>query len=57
MQNFKPYFLKENKKNISKYYLPKILPDMLSINPFMPSGLFYLNSLDRSIAYIRGESG
>ena len=53
MQNFKPYFLKENKKNISKYHLLKFLPDMLSINPFMPSGLFYHNSLDRSIAYIR----
>ena len=24
------------------------------INPFMPNGLFYLNSLDRSISYIRG---
>ena len=23
-------------------------------NPFMPSGLFYLYSLDRSIFYIRG---
>ena len=23
-------------------------------NPFMPSGLFYLDSLDRSISYIRG---
>ena len=26
------------------------------INPFMPMGLFYLNSLDRSISYI-GVSG
>ena len=24
-----------------------------SLNPFMPSGLFYLNSLDRSISNIR----
>ena len=24
-----------------------------STNPFMPSGLFYLTSLDRSISYIR----
>ena len=24
------------------------------INPFMPNRLFYLNSLDRSISYIRG---
>ena len=24
------------------------------VNPFMPSGLFYHNSLDRSISYIRG---
>ena len=27
---------------------------MYRINPFMPSGLFYLKSLDRSICYIRG---
>ena len=25
-----------------------------TLNPFMPSGLFYLKSLDRSISYIRG---
>ena len=25
-----------------------------SYNPCMPSGLFYLNSLDRSVSYIRG---
>ena len=24
------------------------------LNPFMPSGLFYLKSLDRSISYVRG---
>ena len=29
---------------------------MISLNPFMPSGLFYLNSLDRFISYI-GVSG
>ena len=26
---------------------------MLMVNPFMPSGLFYLSSLDRFISYIR----
>ena len=25
-----------------------------SLNPFTPSGLFYLKSLDKSISYIRG---
>ena len=25
-----------------------------TINPFIPSGLFYLTSLDKSISYIRG---
>ena len=26
---------------------------VITLNPFMPSGLFYHNSLDRSISYIR----
>ena len=28
--------------------------DLLKFNPFMPSGLFYHNSLDRSLSNIRG---
>ena len=32
------------------------IPNISSpLNPFMPSGLFYLNSLDRSISYIKGS--
>ena len=44
---------RENKKNISKSLL-KIWSNMLSINPFMPSGFFYLNSLDQSSSSFKG---
>ena len=34
-------------------YTLKLIHEQNWINPFMPSGLFYINSLDRSISYIR----
>ena len=30
------------------------LTELLPLNPFIPSGFFYFNSLDRFIFYIRG---
>ena len=37
--------------SINKYWDPVCIHE---VNSFMPCGLFYLNSLDRSITYIRG---
>ena len=50
------YFLVENYEKY-QYLLAErnaLSGAMSSIYPFMPSGFFYLNSLDRSISYIRG---
>ena len=39
---------------ITMYFIFRtIIIIIIIIKPFMPSGLFYLNSLDRPISYIR----
>ena len=38
---------------ITMYFIFGTIIIIIIIKPFMPSGLFYLNSLDRPISYIR----
>ena len=51
------FFVEKEEKY--QYFLAEKAPYLkrsstFNINPFMPSRLFYLNSLDRYIPYIRG---
>ena len=45
---------KKKKKKKKKKVYPRNIERKKIFDPFIPSGLFYLNSLDRSISYIRG---